>query len=162
MSQLLLPLATAILGALFGLLAGTTGPLVRSRRAHMDWLRNMRGRLCDTFYQELLQACDDVRAWQDFGYIPDKASARQLAEAAGVLELYCSEEVSDAARSVVQKYSRWLIWDPANEDTLAVTVEQLMRRSQEFLEEAEEVKHSIHAELANDVTMTADNSVDAL
>lgn len=161
MIQVLLPLLAAIIGALLGMLAGASGPIVRARTAHLQWLRDARGELCDRYYSLLVQTAEGVRAWEEFGSIPASASYRELADATTALQLYCSKGLSEAVDRVAQKYKRWLIWDLASDATLELTLELLTQFSEDFLEEAEKVKYLIQAELAIDVAPTPRNTVEA-
>lgn len=154
--QLLIALATGILGALFGLLAGASGPLVLARRANLEWLRNARAELCDRYYSVLLEAAEDVRSWKRVDGMPANTSYRELTDAAAALDLYCSPRLSRAAQSAARKYRHCVIWDFTDDETLDFTIERLGQLGEEFLEEVENVKHLIQAEFLRDVVQVKD------
>ena len=159
MYQLLIALGTGILGTLFGLLAGASGPLVRARRANVEWLREARAQLCDRYYTLVSGAAEGVRTWDEFDCIPASESYRELADAAAALELYCSPGLSQAAQLAVRRYRHWMIWDFTDDEILDFTIERLSQLGEEFLQEVQNVKRLIQAELLLDAVRGPDTLI---
>lgn len=154
--QLLIALGTGILGALFGLLAGASGPVVLARRSNLEWLRGARAQVCDRFYALVVGAAENLQSGEQFDGMAASTSYRELSEAAAALDLYCSPRLSRAAQSVARTYRHCLTWDFSDDETFEFTLERLSRLNEEFLREVDQVKRLIQAELLRPVVQAAD------
>ena len=153
---MLIALGTGILGALFGLLAGASGPVVLARRSNLEWLRDSRARVCDRYYTLIVGAAENLQSGEQFDGMAASTSYRELTDAAAALDLYCSPRLSRAAQSAARAYRHCLTWDFSDEETFEFTLERLSKLNEEFLREGEHVKQLIHEELLMPVVQAVD------
>ena len=108
-----LPLGTAVVGALAALAGSALGPLVGSRTAHQEWLRDKRADLLESCYALLILARSDlverdVSATWGSNKTPSLDGASHLSEqlmAAGArAQLYVSPGLGNQLQELAVEY----------------------------------------------------------
>jgi hypothetical protein len=145
-----LPLGTAIIGAVAGLLAGAMGPMVSAERAHKHWVRDKRAALCEEYFAALNKTISRAKRPHITGFVAavdgDNAAAGELSDAAGRLELYASTRVGREANGAAEAFMLYafrMVMIAGQPDELA----EAKKFKQEYLDIALPVKQMLRSEL---------------
>src|SRR4051794_32831141 len=161
MSQAVLALLAALVGAGAAIAAQILSPVLTSRREHAAWLRDKRAALCEEFIASLDAEERDLYTYRNY-WLPSrheeesdkrdlyerKVTEEDLSRIVSRLRIYGSEELVEALVAVVDTHSRY--WMLSNDPDYNPDYATLLDMSTDARHATENALEAVRKELRAD------------